>query len=353
MTSAARRYPVLAGFVMMFVLTWPVDLWAAAASHGWAVAPPPILPLLVGYGFVAAAVLVTGIVDGRGGVRALLRRFLVWRVGVHWYLVVLFGPAVIYLAAVALHRALGGGLGEPLIHRIVGPEMSLAVALPLFFLFDVVTNGEEIGWRGHALPRLQGRYGALLASLVIGGVSAFWHLPKLLTEGRPGYPIWLFVLEATAKAVLFTWVVNGTAGSLLTVSMLHSSVNTSTVFLPIVPSGDTIRPYAFSVGLFCLAAVTVIVLTRGRLLARQPDGPSRCARPGLLAPLIRRHPAAEDVAAAACRGDRRRAWGRCTGSAAPLAVVVTRTYGIRPDSRWGNRVLAREEVVRHGRTGSA
>lgn len=273
MISTARRYPVLAGFVTMFMFTWPVDLWAAAASHGWAVAPPSILPLLVGYGFVAAAILMTGILDGRDGVRALLRRFLVWRVGVHWYLVVLFGPAVIYLAAVALHLALGGDLGEPLSHRIFGPAMSLALALPLFFLFDVFTNGEEIGWRGYALPRLQVGYGALVASLVIGGVWAFWHLPKFLTEGGPGYPMWLFLLETIAKAVLFTWVFNGTAGSLLTVSLLHSSVNTSTVFLPIVPTADTIRPYAFSVGLFCLAAISVIALTRGRLLSRQPDRP--------------------------------------------------------------------------------
>jgi hypothetical protein len=73
--------------------------------------------------------------------------------------------------------------------------------------------------------------------------------------------------------VLSAWVFNGTAGSLLTVSLLHSSMNTSVVFLPVVPSGDAIRPYAFSVGLFCLAAVTVIVLTRGRLLSRRPDGP--------------------------------------------------------------------------------
>ena len=273
MISAARRYPVLAGFVAMFLFTWPVELWAAAASHGWVVAPPPILPLLVGYGFVAAALLMTGIVDGRGGVRALLRRFLVWRVGVHWYLIVLLGPAAVFLAALALHLVLGGELGQPLIGRIVGPAMSLAVALPLFFVFDLVTNGEEIGWRGYALPRLQTCHGALVASLVIGAVWAFWHLPKLLTEGGPGYPIWLFVLETTATAVLYTWVFNGTAGSLLTVALLHSSLNTATVFLPILPSADTIRPYAFAVGLFCLAAVTVIVLTRGRLLSRQSNGP--------------------------------------------------------------------------------
>jgi hypothetical protein len=217
----------LAGFVTMFALTWPIDLWAAA-SHGWVVTPPSILPLLVGYGFVVAAVVVTGVLDGRDGVRALLRRFLVWRVGVQWYLVVLLGPVVIYLAAVALHLA-------------------------------------------------------LTASLVVGIVWALWHLPKRLAEGGPAHPLWLFLLETTAKGVLFTWVFNGTGGSLLTVTLFHSAVNTSTVFLPIVPTGDTFRPYAFSVGLFCLAAVTVIVLTRGRLLSRQPDGPLEVCptQPGL------------------------------------------------------------------------
>jgi hypothetical protein len=54
MIGVARRYPMLAGFITMFLFTWPVDLWAAAASHGWVGAPPRILPLLVGYGFVVA-----------------------------------------------------------------------------------------------------------------------------------------------------------------------------------------------------------------------------------------------------------------------------------------------------------
>jgi hypothetical protein len=58
-----------------------------------------------------------------------------------------------------------------------------------------------------------GPYSALVASLVIGCVWTFWHVPKLLTEGGPGYPIWLFVLDTMAKAVLFTWIFNRTGGS--------------------------------------------------------------------------------------------------------------------------------------------
>jgi len=59
-----RRRPVLGGFVLMFACTWPVDLWAAAASHGWAVPPvPPVLPILVGYGFVVAALVATVLIS--------------------------------------------------------------------------------------------------------------------------------------------------------------------------------------------------------------------------------------------------------------------------------------------------
>ncbi len=147
--------------------------------------PSPVLPPLVGYGFVGAAVLMSGIVDGSEGVRTLLRRFLIWRAGVRWYLVVLLGQAMIYEAAVALHLALGGSLEEPFIRQIVGPEIGLWVTLPLSFLFGVITNGEEIGWRGYALPRLQTRPGALAASLITGCVWAFWHVPKMLIEGGP------------------------------------------------------------------------------------------------------------------------------------------------------------------------
>src|SRR5215210_1892268 len=240
-----KRFPVLAGVVLMFAFTWPIDLWAAADSRGLvSVHVPPILPLLVGYGFVPAALAATGLTSGWAGVRALLRRFLVWRVGLPWYAVVLLGAALLDLAAIGIHVALGGAtpdFSQTVGRRIVGPSMDLWLALSIFFAFGVFTNGEEIGWRGYALPKVQARHGALIASVIVGLVWAVWHVPKFLTEGSAqDFPFPVFLLDTLAKAVLFTWVYNSTKGSLLMVTLLHAAVNTSAVFLLIHPgaSGD-------------------------------------------------------------------------------------------------------------------
>jgi uncharacterized protein len=274
MVTWLRRHPVLGGFILMFACTWPIDLWAAADSHGWtALHIPPVLQLLVGYGFVVAALIATGVVDGRAGIRTLLRRFLIWRVGLRWYAVVLLGFAVVDLTAIALYVFFGGAVPDfarPFAVEIMPPGTNLWAAAPLFLLFGAFTNGEEIGWRGYALPRLQTRHGALGASVVIGVVWAFWHIPKFLTAGSAqDYSFWLYLVDTVAKAVLFTWVFNSTAGSLLMVTLLHASLNTSAVFLPILPAavGD-VGPTMISIVLHCAAAVAVVLATGPARLSR-------------------------------------------------------------------------------------
>jgi len=275
-----KRYPVLAGFILMFVCTWPIDLWAAADSHG--LLPlhiPPIMPLFVGYGFVVASLMMTGVISGWAGIRALLRQFLVWRVGLPWYGVVLLGSTVIDLVAIALHVWLGGvvpDFTQPFARQIVGPSINLWVALPIFFLMGVFSNGEEIGWRGYALPRLQARHGALIASLIIGVIWAFWHVPKFLTAGSAqDYSFWLFVLDTIAKAILFTWVYNNTKSSLLMATLFHASLNTSAVFLPILPGAiSDVRPTLIAIGLHCLAAMIVVIVTGPARLSRSQTAPA-------------------------------------------------------------------------------
>jgi membrane protease YdiL (CAAX protease family) len=270
-----KRYPVLAGFVLMFVCTWPIDLWAAANSHGLLLSLPipPLLPLFVGYGFVVASLIMTGVISGWAGIRALLRQFLIWRAGLPWYGVVLLGAAAIDLAAIAIHVWLGGAMPDftqPFARQIVGPSMNLWVALPLFFLIGVFSNGEEIGWRGYALPRLQARHGALIASLIIGVIWAFWHVPKFLTAGSAqDYSFWLYLLDTIAKSILFTWVYNNTKSSLLMVTLFHAAINTSAVFLPIIPAatGD-VRPTLIAIGLHGLAAIIVVIVTGPATLSR-------------------------------------------------------------------------------------
>jgi membrane protease YdiL (CAAX protease family) len=235
--------------------------------------------LFVGYGFVVASLIMTGIIGGWAGIRALLRQFLVWRVGLPWYGVVLLGAAVIDLAAIAIHVLLGGAMpdfAQPFARQIVGPSLNLWVALPLFFLIGVFSNGEEMGWRGYALPRLQARHGALIASLIIGIIWAFWHVPKFLTAGSAqDYSFWFYLLDTIAKAILFTWVYNNTKSSLLMVTLFHAALNTSAVFLPIIPAaiGD-VRPTLIAIGLHCLAAIIVVMVTGPARLSRSQRAPA-------------------------------------------------------------------------------
>lgn len=177
---------------------------------------------------------------------SLLRQFLIWRAGLFWFAVVLLGPAVIDLAALVLHVLFGGAapdFGQPFARQIFGPSGNLWVLLSIFFLFGVLTNGEEIGWRGYAQSRLQARRSALVSSVVVGVVSAFWHIPKFLTEGSAqDYSFGLFLVDSIAKAVVLAWVYNSTGSSLLMVTLLQRVDEHLGGFSPDPPGRQRGRP---------------------------------------------------------------------------------------------------------------
>jgi membrane protease YdiL (CAAX protease family) len=182
--------------------------------------------LLAGYGPTFAALIVAATVHGRAGVRSLLSRIVRWRVGVQWYVIAIFLPAVLFLAAALLDRAFGGRLPA------TGAPWFAVLLVPLLLVVQGIFNGEEPGWRGFALPRLQGRYNALVASLILGVIWTLFHAPIFFSHGpsvfggQSGESPVGFLVFTVALSVLFTWVFNNAGGSVLLTWLFHSAMNT-------------------------------------------------------------------------------------------------------------------------------
>jgi uncharacterized protein len=256
--SFVKRHALPLGIVLMFLLTWPIDL---AHSGQMPFQAPFLLYLFLGWGFVIAALFMTGLTGGRAAVVTLLKRFLIWRVGWRWYAAVLLAPAIMG-AAVLLNAAITRqpiDFTDVFAHRIFGASASLPMFIVPFFLVDAISNGEEIGWRGYALPRLQTRHNALVSSLILGVIWALWHYPKFMAPGNDS-SFGLFFVKIVAEAVLFTWIYNNTRGSLLMTTLFHAAGNTAGVFLPIANTavGSNVNALLIQAGLDVVAAIVVV-----------------------------------------------------------------------------------------------
>jgi membrane protease YdiL (CAAX protease family) len=237
---------MVAFFVLTFGIAWAAWVPVAAESRGYLDSPVPqsAATLIGAFAPTLAAIGLTVFHEGGRGLRRLLGRLLKWRVHVGWYAFALLGPAALSLAGTSLSVAFGGVLPDfphpPFVDQYpLPPELSSVTPwafLPLVFLQYLLLSspiGEEIGWRGYALPRLQSQQTALAASLALGMTWALWHLPLALTRGHPVSEEFFgwFVLGIVADAVLFTWLYNSTGGSLLLVVLFHTSIAVTGLFL--------------------------------------------------------------------------------------------------------------------------
>src|SRR5215212_8371818 len=263
MAQLMRRHPLVTFFLLVFILTWVVWVPRASGAHlgvvgqAWTWIP------------AIAALLAAALTGGRGALRELGSRLVRWRVGWQWYVVVILGPAAFSLAVAGIYALFGGSWAEAAPPAIlVGP----LVVLPLFLVILTLTDGlgEELAWRGFALPRLLTRYNALAASLILGVIWALWHLPLLWTEGNAMFhqPVWLLLVDIPAKSILFTWVFLHTRGSVLIAMLFHGATNLFIVSPDVASTGALTLPLLAAVAKWVL--VVVVILVAGPGLARGP-----------------------------------------------------------------------------------
>jgi membrane protease YdiL (CAAX protease family) len=284
------RYPLISFFVMAYAFSWIVWSPWVLSEDGVGLLPITLSPLTVGLlnataillGPTLSAFIMTGVTEGRAGIGRLLRRYVLWRVGLRWYLFVLVGiPVVMVLGAIVTPGALAS-FG------------TLASVVPYFtsFVLVLVLGGpllEEGGWRGFALPRMQPLHGPLVASVIIGTLWALWHLPEFFVpswaaaSGGSGIlDIVKFTVIAIFFAIVFTWVFNNTKGSLLIAVLLHTAIDAfSGPVMQLFPAPLVASGLPLLIGFGALVLV-IVVLTRGRLSYqhyRQEEEPDPATAP--------------------------------------------------------------------------
>jgi len=272
MKSFINRYQFALFLILTFVFSW--FPWYAG-----------IAPEVMAMGPSIAAFIVVLIIGGWRGFVDLLRPFGRWRASIFIWLLAIFGPGVLYLIGLGVHL-LFGGEAPPFI--MIREEHNL---LPLYLVMVVLMPwngpvGEEFGWRGYALPRLQSKYGPLIASLVIGTIWGIWHLPTFFApQGVVGAMAaavgMIFILPYTlgtiANSIFMTWVYNKSKASALIAGIVwHAAIN---FWAPVILSDSslvaarkgthlpTIAPnlYLMVLGVQVLAALLLVLFTKGKL----------------------------------------------------------------------------------------
>jgi uncharacterized protein len=228
--SVLARYPLTFYFLLAYAGTWVVTVPIALSANGVGFLPFGIpngsvifvSAVWVFLGPTLAAFIMTGATEGRAGIRRLMHRYVLWRVGLRWYLIVLLGPPVIILLATIV---LPGALAS---FKSLAPlnPLLLLVSFPLILIFGGALF-EEGGWRGFALPRLQRLHGPLVGTLILAPLWACWHLPLFWVTvwGTPPtiLNMVLFLASVIFMTIVFTWVFNNTKGSILLAILLHTS----------------------------------------------------------------------------------------------------------------------------------
>ncbi|HVP43989.1 MAG TPA: CPBP family intramembrane glutamic endopeptidase [Terriglobales bacterium] len=253
MRELFRRHPLPLFFLLAFSGFWAcLALDRVPRLHYW-------VPFLGVFAPAVAAIIVTGMSDGESGIRRLMQRLGRWRVRPQWYAIAIGLPIMQALIATTV---------AVLLHKYKGLSLdALRPILPSMWVVFIFATGEELGWRGFALPHLLARYRAVYASLILGTLHSVWHWPLiLLPHGlMSDLPLLPWTAAVLAEAIVFTWIFQNTGGSVLLAVLFHGTVNNSMLLFDAIDA--TWMPWIKS-GI-CVVTGVAVLLAAGPDLTRK------------------------------------------------------------------------------------
>lgn len=137
-----------------------------------------------------------------------------------------------------------------------------AVIWSLIFSVLQGASGEELGWRGYLLPRLEDNYGFAKGNIILGLIWAFWHLPLWFISS--GYHGWMllqyiasFILCIASFTVLMGWI-QQKCRNLFLAFWMHFLFN----FLLTTLAVDVLLPMTFMGIGYAVVAVVIVMASK-------------------------------------------------------------------------------------------
>jgi len=233
-----QAYPLFYFFALAYLASWILWLpliygitvlgWTSWEGNTWT-NYKAILGLLGALGPALSAIIITRITDGKDALKSLLAKAFQWRVKIwSWTAALYFWWFLCSVLALVYgftsFRNIAVGFGISLINL---PALILVLQLPTLL---IGMFGEELGWRGFALPKLLSKYNPIVASLILALFWVFWHTPlALFPAWRDNLPISLFLIRYLLMVIpltmIFTFFFQKVKGSILLMMVFHASVN--------------------------------------------------------------------------------------------------------------------------------
>jgi len=254
-----RQHPLVAYFVLAFAITWVLVSPLVLNALGLlAIQISPHWHFLGAIGPILAALIVTRIANGRIGLGEFAGRMGRWRVGLAWLLVALFSPMLLFVVSAIILCAVGNPW--PDFSKLASAEYA-----NFGWIFGSILSaiaygiGEESGWRGFALPRLQKSHNALSATFILSIFWAIWHIPMFFYRFEFGVgQVIGFFLGLFAGAIWLTFLYNSTGGSIFIVATWHAIWNIVNIF-GLVISIDVVSLMS---AIVMVAAVIIVIVWR-------------------------------------------------------------------------------------------
>ena len=260
--------------LLTFAFSWA--LWIPMALAGTKAS----LPILVIGAFTPSVFggLMTYRAADQAGRADFWRRLIGFRrIGLVWYAVIGFLYPAILSITFLLEHVLGGDLPS-----LEGARETISQPLALIvFILTMIIGGplaEELGWRGFALDRLQSKWTALRASLVLGVIHAAWHLPLFFVVGTSqesmGFATttyWLWVIQVITTSIFYTWIYNNSGRSILSAILLHFMSNSTTTIIAQIGGTLPLRIEIIRTIIIVALALIVVAVWGSKTMTKVPE----------------------------------------------------------------------------------